>query len=350
MEGAPEVVVEISPYKETCENALHSVLRCSKLLGKRIHIVRAGFDPSKSVLPSTLEALAAARIELVLHGATLKLDNSAPLAVVQMAPELVCYPSAIERLLENMKATHKRHSHFAVSTNLQFDTSNYNWRRPSSWIACAAYGFLNVILMLDVFRSILNLSKYHRTVDLRSQTLTLTWPNSARLTPASKWLWWWRTGISGTNPALDDAVQQVTFQDAGWNLVLRTIYTHAHMGIGLLWMSAFFIYYMLLAYPWWNHFVSTDIWWIKTLLIRDVWNNTPWTMLYLWHYVIVTIVAGRYMEYPFRMLAPTIVLYPFYLAAFPAIFLLGYFGARTVTPTKQTQPQGAAPTTTTTTK
>jgi hypothetical protein len=321
----PEAVITRSPYGESVDNAIQSILRCKYLVGSRIHIVNAGFNPAKDITPASADALANARLEIVLHGSKLKADKVGSLAVIHVPPELEFHPSAVERLIETMENTHYKHTHFAISTNVEFESGS--WFDPSAWIAASAYGLLNVILMIDIVRSILNLTKYHRTCDLRAQTLTLSWPHDQRLSHRSSFRWLVWTGVSGVSRAEKDAVQRVSFRDGGWNMLLRTINTHQHLGFGFCWMTCFMVYYVMFSYPWWNWLINQDRdTWASLVLYRDIWNSTPWFLWYLWHNVAVAIVAGLYMNFPFRVLAPTILLYPFYLAVFPLLWLLGRFG------------------------
>lgn len=335
MEGlAP--VVSISSRNESPKHALNSILRCQSLEeieSKKVHIVKAGFDPERDIPSDLVERLSEKKVELILHGPALKENKLNTLAVMHVPADLDFHPSSVERLAENMRASHKRHSHFAVSTKLRFEPEgNEDWRYPRAWLKAFWYGFLNVVLMLDVMRSILNITKYHRACDLRAQTVTLTWPSWARLTPAGPWWrWWWGTRVCGVNTAQNDAVQRVCFKDAGFSLVARTIETHPHMkASSLLWLLGFGVYYSMFSYPWWNVFLSAPSSeypgllgaYVSIAFYRDVWNSTGWLIWYGWHLIIVAIVAGRYMAYPLRVLAPTVLLYPFYLAAFPLIYLV----------------------------
>lgn len=322
MEGLekPEPVIDISPWGESLNNAIESILRCRSHFGARLHIVSAGFDPKIQLSESHQAALSHAKLEIVAHGAELNLAYVGTLALLHVPPEMEFHPGAMETLLKNMNDTHHRHSHFAVSTTVELQSRSawYHW----SWIAASAYGFLNVLLVLDTLRSVWKLTKYHRWCDLRMETLRLAWPHQMVQTPISRWVWLWKTGVSGTNKSSNDAKLKVAWPDAGWRFVFRSMRLHA--GFGFRWSVFLWLYYFTFAYPWWSALISEPkASWIGFLLYRDIFNSPLWLMWHAWHLLIVAIVTMRYTSYPLRILPATILLYPFYLAAFPLVYLVG---------------------------
>lgn len=322
MEGLekPEPVITISHHGENASNAINSVLRCRSHLGSRLHIVSAGFDPKLQLTEQHQAELSHAKLEIVAHGAKLNLAYVGTLALLHVPPDLEFHPGALETLMENMNATHHRHAHFAVTTNVQLESRSM-WNHWS-WIAAWSYGFLNVLLVLDTFRSVWKLTKYHRWNDLRMETLRLAWPHEMVQTPIGRWTWFWGTGVSGTNRATKDAMQKVEWGDAGWRFVFRSMYLHA--GFGIRWSLFLWLYYFTFAWPWWSSLISDPkASWLSFLLYRDLFNSPLWLMWHAWHLLVVTIITMRYTNYPLRILPATILLYPFYLAAFPLIYLVG---------------------------
>lgn len=315
---------------ESGEEAAQSVLRCIQHFPRRkLHLVKAGLVPEEHFSQETLDALSEAKIELMLHGSKLKLDQIEPLAILHISPDHCLHPSAIDRLLTAMTNGRYRHSQFAVATNVVFPTEPSIWN-ASAWLACAAYGFLNILLMLDVFRSIINLTKYHRTNDLRAETLSVSWPHDKVRIPTSRWRWLIGTGVCGTCPAEDDAQQKVPRKDGGMRFVLRTIFNRWQTSrFSFLWLIFCCAYYAAFSYPWWNPIVASTfsrhgfVYW---LLYRDVWNSSAWLTWYLLHTCIVGTVCSLYTTFPMRTFPATVLLYSVYLAVFPIVYVLGFFG------------------------
>lgn len=317
--------------KENGDGAALSVLRCIRYFPlRRIHIVKSGFVPDDHFSNAIMIILTENKVELMLHGSKLKLDQVDPLAIVHISPDHWIHPSAIDRLLVSMKDGCHRHSQFAVATNVIFSNAGGLWN-PATWLACAAYGFLNVLLVLDVFRSLLNLTKYQRTNDLRAETLSVSWPHKKVLIATSRWAWLLGTGVNGTCPAEEDAQQKVPRPDGGMAFVFRSIYTRwRSTRFSILWIFFCCVYYIAFSYPWWNSIVASTFskqGYMYWLLYRDVWNNSAWQVWYILHTCLVGTIGSLYMTFPIRTLPATLLLYSFYLAVFPVVYVLGFFGA-----------------------
>lgn len=325
-----EAVITVSGNDESMRTGLETVLRCKKFLGRRLHIVKPGFSPLDDLTQNERDALHKEGFELVVHDVLDPSKIEQRMAAIFIGPDLQVTEAGMQKLYDNMKATHHRHSHFAVSSNLRFEGHD-DWRNPQNWISAGAYGFLLVIMMLDIFRSLLNFTKYHRTCDLRSQTLTHTYPNKKYFTPRRWWMWLVRTGVSGVNDGGADVLQIVPARDGGWPFVFRTINQHSHMSlVSPRWGLYYWTYYFLFSWPWWSRFLPPmpgGHWYYQIatfLLYRDM-TNGFWVWYYMMHLALVGICAGMYMSAPIHIitLAGQILLYPFYLAVSPIVFLIG---------------------------
>jgi len=327
-----EPVITVSSSNEELHTGLETIIRCKRYFGRRLHIVKEGFRPLDDMTQGERDALEEAGFEIIVHT---KFDESKVtdrMAAIFIGPDLQVTEGGMQKLYTNMKNSNHRHSYFSVSSNIKFEGQN-DWRDHQNWINIGSYGFLLVILMLDLFRSILNLTKYHRTCDLRAQTLTHAYPNKKTFTRRPFWglSWILWTGVSGQNDGAADVLQIVSKTHSGWDFVFRTISQHAHMGLfNLKWGILFWTNYFLFSWPWWSRFlppIPDTHWYYQVatfLLYRDM-TNGFWIWFYSMQLVLVAICAWMYMDTPIHIatLSGQILLYPVYVALSPIIFLIG---------------------------
>lgn len=327
-----EAVIEVTGDNESMRTGLESVIRCKALLSRRLHIVKPGCSLEDDLTETERASLEKEGFDVVVHDVLDPSKMVDKMAAVFIGPDLQVTESGMQKLVDNMKATHHRHSHFAVSSNVRFTEQN-DWRNPQNWINCAWYGFLNLILVMDILRSILNLTKYHRTCDLRAQTLSHTYPNKKYLTPRpyGGLSWIVRTGISGVNDGEANVLQFVSAEDGGWRFVLRTIYRHAHMSLlSLRWGLFFWVYYFLFSWPWWVRYlppVPETHWYYQLatfFLYRDM-TSGFWIFWYSLHMAFVGVCSFMYMKAPIHVVTMSgqILLYPLYVTLSPLVFLVG---------------------------
>ena len=340
-------VITISGNDESMRTGLETVLRCKDFFSRRLHIVKKGFSPLDDMTKYEHDALKEAGFAIIVHDVFDPSKVTDRMAAIDIGPDLQVTEAGMRKLYDNMQKTHHRHSHFAVSSNIKFEGQN-NWRNHQNWLNVGAHGFLIVILMLDMFRSILNFTKYHRTCDLRARTLTHTYPNKKYFTPLPFWGWTWFS-VSGVNDGGADVLQIVSAKDAGWPFVFRTINQHDQMSLwSLRWGIYYWVYYFFFSWPWWNRFLPplpNTHWYYQIatfFLYRDM-SSSIWIGFYFLHVALVGLCAWMYMDYSIHIitLGGQIILYPFYVAISPLVFLIGRIYTPTTSWKKMTTPLSA---------
>ena len=321
-------VISISEFDESCEQAMASVLENPSYFDQLL-LVKQGF----SSLTEPYEGFAEDVTHLEKLGVSVswqsQLDVSAckSRAILRLEPDVRVTDGAIKTLVEDMVEQSESKDHFAVTSILIIETAN----STPSWESLS-YGFLLVIMMLDSFRSLFSLFRYNRTVDLRGQLLSISFPNRVRLAPNRWWVWWIGTGICRTRYGGSAAIQLPDEKDQGLGFVFRTIKTHNHLGAGI-WTLFYFMYYALFAFPVWNWFLSPTSM-LGRWLVRDM-SALYWMIPYLLHTALVAYIAWQNVEFPktylpvagYRsvLLPLQVSLYTFYLTASPLVFLYGRF-------------------------
>jgi hypothetical protein len=351
-----EPCIAVSNDNESMEIALNSVIRCQDLLLKRLHICKPGYNKYTDMSKAAYNALTKAGFDIIVHNVFDPDLVTQGMAIVRIAPNLQLTPDALKTLYRNMEKTHHRHSQFAVSSNIRFDGHD-DMFSLQNWVNVLSYGFLLVIMVMDSLRSILNATKYHRTCDLRSQTLSRTYPCKNSVNKPSKFWYLIWTRVSGRNEGDAECLEIVTQKDGGFPYVLRTIHQHMHMSLlNIRWGIFFWIYYLLFSYPWWNQYLPplpVNVWhtmpWyyklLSILLYRDM-TNYAWIMWYGMHMVLVVgVTAIFYMDaaiYPMTLVGH-VLLYPFYVMLSPIIFFYGRIRISRGAYRRFTTPQAAAP-------
>lgn len=343
-----DAVITLSGAGESPERAITSVLANARYFCA-LHIVQEAYSSTRNLYPGwrkDVDQLRAAGLNPVWH---IRLDprQLKSRAVVYIEPDLGVLDSALDTLFADMLQNAHRKSQFAVCSVLSIPYATGDWKRSRAWIDVSAYGFLLVLMMMDTFRWLVNATRYHRTSDLRAQTVATTYPSTSQLVerPRFRWLLW--TGVAPTLRGQGSVVQTPSgARDGGWAFVMRTIEKHNHLGLWLsLWPWAFALYYLVFAWPWWNTLLgstsSASLW---TLLVNSpltassVWSVTTqalfqrnptgpvWLAGYLLHGACVALVAHASLNLPMGATPALILLYPFYLALFPLIYVVGRVG------------------------
>lgn len=337
--GRIDCVITISGDGESANTGIDSYLRflqsrpdaCTKTL----HIVKQGLSLRDDLSEEARLALEEREITLVPHNVfDPSLVSTEARAVIFIGPDLQVTEVGMDRLVELLDTYNKSYSEFALSSTLKFDLRHHRWRDPWNWINTSAYGMLIVLLMLDIWRSLVSLTKYHRTVDLRAQTLNVTYPQRAELREGRWWTWWLWTGVCGVEDGGSDVVQIIDDPEvAGWPLVFRTIGQHRRFSLpALVWPACFWIYYFFASWPWWNFlFASSNtqayggyMQVVHTIFYRDLWKPI-WLGFYAIQLVPVLVCTWLYLDLPLRTTPLHVLAYGGWLAIFPLVFVYARF-------------------------
>lgn len=333
-----DVVIDLTEFAVCCEPAIKSILRYPSLF-KALHLVQPGYSSTAKLYPSWddhLARLEALGLTPIWHTA-LNADKLETRAVIHMQPDHQMRDGALEALLQDMHDNNKWNSHFAVSSITKLD-------HPTPGMVF--YGFLLVLGVFDSLRSFFNGFRYHRTADLRGQATYITFPATVELAPFRWWTWLLFTRVSPIQNGGAGSLMQIPLKkDSGINFVMRALKTHNHLGIGI-WIPFFFVYYALFAWPWWSSFFAVykipiisrvlpfilerepPFYWIFESIVlgrTNIYVNTLGQMIQFLHLAAVGLVTYIYFEFPLNSASAFIVLYPFYLAAFPILYVLSYF-------------------------
>lgn len=326
-----EAVITVSDFNESIEPAIKSVVRNHSYF-KALHIVKYGYNSQEDQYgdwQNDLALLTQHNLVPIWHS---EFDASRMIqqAVIHIQPDHQIKNGALDVLYGDMQKNYTQ-SLFSVTSETDLSEKKVTIKKL---LQVPFYGFLLVVLALDVIRSIWNLTRYHRTVDLRAQTVTTTYPKRAWLTERRWWLWVFYTRVSGSNGGGAALGQTPTEKDRGIVFVLRHIKTHARMGLGV-WIFMYIVYYYLFAYPWWNSFflsfgktpitqVNTAISNMQWLLVRNPFSSLSMIM-YCINTIFVTAFATIYFTFPYRTMTFLCVLFPAFLTASPIMFLIGRF-------------------------
>jgi len=321
MEGS--AVIKIDEFDTSPQQAIRSILENHQYF-KDVHLVKHGYSSHESLYPGfqeDLEKLRQAGLPVTWHS---ELDPPVLVtkAAISLPPDVRVTDGALSTLQQDMLKHGANCDHFAVSSVTYIELDEGDERNPRVWLEALSYGFLLVILMLDTFRSIVSLFQYHRTVDLRADFLTVTYPNRTRIAPDRWWRWWIGTGICYARRAGAACMQLPDPKDQGLKFVLRTIKTHRAMGIGG-WILGFLFYYAFFSWPWWNNLIDPHSR-LGSWICRDM-TALYWQIPYLLHTAVVGWMAWQYFEFPLKMLPLQVLLYTFYLTLSPIIFFYGRF-------------------------
>lgn len=315
-------VIEVSEFGESPENAFKSVIELEKYFAD-VHLVKFGYNTSEILYDGFLEDVAKLKDKLVWHS-TFDHGKAKTRALCYITPDLCVSDGALKTLISKMLQENNA-DHFAVKsiTVIEFPS------KPTirDYLETLSYGFLLVIMMLDAIRAFVSCRMYHRTFDLRVRFLNTTWPNNVRLAPYNWHMWWFFTRTAFYQDAGSGCEQAPSrIEDQGVSFVLRTIKTHNHMYIKYgTWFFGYLIYWFIFSYPFWNSWFDPNSrigYWV----VRDVFGNTGWLMLYVAHLFMVGYYAWQYMMFPIGPLLPLqVLLYNFYLTASPIVILFGRF-------------------------
>jgi hypothetical protein len=336
--GKIDIAINLTEFNVCCKNAVRSVLRYPNHFAA-MHLIQYGYSTTAELYPGWKEDLA----KLTENGlapiwhSELDANKLKSRAIIHLQPDGQLRDAALDALLQDMNDHHKNASHFAVSS-----VTNLEHQSPRS---IPFYGFLLVLAVFDSLRSFFLGFRYHKTSDLRATTTYITFPATVEFAAYRWWAWLFFTRISPVQSG-GAALQQIPDKkDAGASFVLRTIKTHNRMGIGL-WMIGFALYYALFAWPWWSSFFAHyKIPYISKLFsfilereppiyglvqvyllgYKGVYVNLAWQVIQLLHLAFVGVIAYIYILFPYNGGAGLVLLYPFYLAAFPFLYVFSRF-------------------------
>ncbi|MBX9636414.1 MAG: hypothetical protein K2Q45_02545 [Nitrosomonas sp.] len=322
-------VISVSESDENCFQAMSSVVDSPQFFNQVILIKKSfnNLEQPYEKYEEHVQSLAKQNIS-VSWQSELNVEKINALAIIRLEPDVYASKGALQTLVEDMIAKSGSKDHFAVSSILIIDLE-----KSTNIIECFPYGFLLVIMMLDFFRYAFAVFGYSRTVDVRGQLLSKTYPNKVRLAPNRWWAWWFGTGISSTSYGGASAIQWPDKKDQGLGFVLRTIKTHKHMSFGICWLLFYFFYYLVFAFPFW-HWLLSPTSFVGRWLTRDIYSLF-YIIPSLLHLALVGFIAWWNVRFPnthIPLVGPRevilplqVLLYPFYLAASPLFFLYGRF-------------------------
>lgn len=332
-----DVVIDLTEFAVCCEPAIKSILRYPTLFAA-LHLVQPGFSTTATLYDQWkvhLGRLKTLGLEPIWHS-ELNADKLKTRAVIHMQPDHQVRDGALEALLQDMHDNNKWNSHFGVSSITKLD---------HAVPGVIFYGFLLVLGVFDSLRSFFNGFRYHRTADLRGQATYITFPATVTLASMRWWTWLLFTRVSPIQKGGAALMQIPSKKDSGLDFVLRTLKTHNHLGFGL-WILFFVVYYALFAWPWWSSFFAVFKIPIVSRMLPFILEREPpgyWLFevyvlgrvgvhvstlaqtIQLLHLAAVGMVTYMYFELPMNSAAAFILLYPFYLAAFPLLYVLSYF-------------------------
>lgn len=311
MEGHDDLfaaVIERTDANESIELAIRSVIN-NKAYFCEVHIVQTQGKSAKQYAKFE-DDISSLGLPVVYHSLRFnpnKIERAH--AAVFIQGDLQVTDGALNNLREDMVQSARFHpsiTHFAVESTLKVDTQQQR-------ILSMFYGFWIVVLVLDFYRSLFNLNKYHRTNDLRAELVYTTFGRK-ELAP-ERWSWWvWNNGmtriIKGGAALLQSPSDKIP--------VLRMIQTHRYMGFGI-WLLFYLVYYFFCALPWWNPlFYSPERTLLSAIMTRSAftWYGILWMVL---HMLMAAVLTWRNMDMPLASIQ--ILLFPLYLTLSPAFFL-----------------------------
>jgi hypothetical protein len=326
------ILIELSEADEDPTQALQTVAKvCGPQLVTDVHLVQWAYNSDNPKWRAGLEALRVAQIPWFVHStldeaALRKLQSK---ALVRLDPAHYVTDGALRMLIEQMAG---RSSWFSGADH--FAISSYIWIEPAAtgaglrdWCnAFFAYGWLLVVLVLDTFRFYTHLGAYHRNTDVTARLVSTTFPDRTVLAPHRWWMLWGGFGSglalpqSGGNACL--LLPSAAAGDQGMSLLMRLLRGHRHLGAGL-WLLPFTLYYCAFAFPWWMLMLPRSyipFWWMAMPLDPRQWAWW-WQMLQLGHLLVVAMTSYNQLHVPWGMQPMQILLYPFYLATAPLVFL-----------------------------
>jgi len=323
MDRRVSIVVRISAAGESPEEAVKSIL-VNKAYFRDFHLVKFGHS-TKEVFypewPAHLAQLKADGLEPIWHS-TLDLSLVKTQCIFSAAPDLDFKDGAIKQLLTDIEKN-PHCENFAV-TSLTYVLQDQQGHDVRLFIeGMLTYGFLLVIMMLDMMRNIISGFQHHKTTDLRARLVLETYPARRRLAHSWSLLWWFRTGICASRSGGGACIQAPAQKDQGFTFVLRTIKTHNKMGAGM-WVFGYMFYYFLFAWPFWNYFIRREFF-LAAWITRDI-TSILWLGAHLLHFAVVCYTYYLKMDLPYKIMAPVFLIgYIAFLTLSPVLFVYGRF-------------------------
>lgn len=300
-----DVCITISPFQESAEQAIRSVLRNQELVAC-VHIC------SKRQFENDLLAQVKCPIEWHTDGGDIDESRIRSQVLIRIPPDVQVLPAAFHTLLQRIEKRTKAKRNFGMSSITVIESDKLSLGQFS-------YGFLVVLLIFDWLRYAFTFGQYPRGCDVTAHLVGIDFPNKRSLSHVPRFATW--CGTQTDRIVYDDtACQQIpSEQDQGLKFVVRTIKTHPYLGIGM-WMLFFAIYYLVFSLPWWNVLVGRDGW-----FYRDLWGNPMWFTLYGLHTGFLFFLVGRHMSFPNGQLHFGCLFYVLYLTFFPLIYVISRF-------------------------
>jgi hypothetical protein len=321
--AAADAVVEISEFAESCEYAIKSIVR-NKARFCAVHIVHSGATPMYEGWEADQRALDP--LPLVWHNMTLDPARLHSEVAVHVPPDVQALEAAFQELADATDNPHTRDTEFGVSSVLYFEDR-------LGWASLLALGFLPVLLLLDTFRYVFNMRRYHRTSDLRANFVVRTHPRRVYVAPTRWYLWEAFTQVHRSIYGGAACMQMVGGGNApgvsnGVSFLLRTLKTHRHMGWRTLvfWWLPFVLYYATFALPWWMLFVDGQYrGYFAAFIVRNV-MHPGWITMYTAHATVGAALAWIYIRYPQPwMWAVHALLFPVYFTLSPILYVYARF-------------------------
>lgn len=327
------VVIELTEDDENPNVALQSIAEIAKsgdpCLIRDVHLVQWGFRADNPLWAPGLSALRAADVPFELHS-VLDPRKLKSRALVRFEPNHCVTDGAFKRLLTQMSAAAGDWrvpvmggcDHFALGSHVWVEPDEDKPQTLFRWgDAALAYGWLLVVMVLDTLRYYLNLGAYHRNCDLTARLVSQTYPDRTLLAPHRWWLYWAGTGIATTETG-GAGCMLVPDDGKGMRFLLRIIRTHRGMGIGP-WIIGFVLYYCVFSAPWWMLVLPRSyipMWWMEHSMDPRKWE-WYWQVLQAFHLLVVALISNNQMQVPWGLQTFHILLYPFYLATAPLVFV-----------------------------
>lgn len=261
------------------EPAIQSVIS-NHMFIKELIIESKVFDSNKALYKNWTQDLAKLK-ELKLEPIwQVKFDVNAVTtdAVIELNPCSKILESAFVTIYNRM-ARNDSYQHYAISSSLDIESENKSFFDPTQWISAFGYGLFLFFLVMDTWRYVLNLGKYHRWGDFKVHTIIRTYPRKKYLVPYKKCRYLLFTGIDGTHSMSDDVTQNIKNTNGFW-FTHQAIHNDTNLELGR-WF--FFLYPFLL-------FFYTQCIWTSPIWLFG-WGGNSYFTLFTARWIVFSIYA-----------------------------------------------------------
>jgi len=249
------------------ENAIKSVIRNHQYIHS-LFIESKVFDKSHSIYPEWDQDLQ-----------TLGKLNLTPTWQTEFNPELVETDAIFEInpghvLLEsafitlyNRMGRSPGYDHYAISSSITINQRpNDSFLNPNTWLSVLGFGLSFFFWVMDSWRYIWSLGRYHRWADLKVHTLVRTYPKKKYMSPykSCRWLFW--TGIDTCSPMSGDVKQVINNDINGFYYTHEYVQSDSNLSFtsGIRrWLLYFFMVgfytHSLWTIPYWTGYLTTPV-------------------------------------------------------------------------------------------